>query len=248
MKFWTKRKEVNKHLDKLPEHIAIVMDGNGRWAKSRFLPRRAGHRAGADTLRKLTDYASELGLKHLTVYAFSTENWKRSKEEVSDLMDLLREYIKSYIGDAYKKETKIDMIGDISELDYDLQQNIIELTEITKNKAGLNLNIALNYGGRDEIVRCVKKISSHVINNELMVDNISEEIFQGFLDTNTNGANEVDLLIRTGGERRISNFLLWQIAYAELYFTDVLWPDFNYKHLIKAIEYFNSRKRNFGGR
>jgi len=230
----------------LPNHIAIIMDGNGRWAKKRFMPKMLGHRTGAQALNKLLKEADKLGLKHMTVYAFSTENWKRSKEEVNSLMNLLREYIADYIRDSKTSNLKIDFIGDMSALSKDLQQKMQQLKEISSSKKGLNVHIALNYGGRDEIIRAIKKISNDVKNNAVEIDKIDEEVFSKYLDTKD--IPDPDLLIRTSGELRISNFLPWQCAYTELYFTDKLWPDFNIEDLKKAIEQFNNRDRRFGGR
>jgi len=230
----------------LPNHVAIIMDGNGRWAKKRFMPKMLGHRTGAQALNKLLKEADKLGLKHMTVYAFSTENWKRSREEVNSLMNLLREYIADYIRDNKTSNLKIDFIGDMSALSKDLQQKMQQLKEISSSKKGLNVHIALNYGGRDEIIRAIRKISNDVKNNIVEIDNIDEEVFSKYLDTKN--IPDPDLLIRTSGELRISNFLPWQCAYTELYFTDKLWPDFNIEDLKKAIEHFNNRERRFGGR
>lgn len=233
-------------MEKLPEHIAIIMDGNGRWAKKRLLPKKLGHRSGAQALNKLTKEADNLGIKHMTVYAFSTENWKRSKSEVDALMNLLREYIADYIKDNETSNLKIDSIGDISILDNDLQEKIRLLEKISKNKPGMNLHIALNYGGRDEIVRAVKKIVSETLNGSVNLDNITEKVFSNYLDTKN--IPDPDLLIRTSGEMRLSNFLLWQTAYSEFYFTNKLWPDFTINDLEDAIRKYNERDRRFGGR
>ena len=230
----------------LPKHIAIIMDGNGRWAKKRFMPRKLGHRAGAQALNKLVQEANKMGIEHITVYAFSTENWKRSEEEVSALMDLLKEYIGDYIKDNAKSNVKIDVIGDLSKFDQELQDKINELTEISFMKTGLNLHIALNYGGRDEIVRGIKKLYDDLKNGLISENDISEDTFSSYLDTKN--IPDPELIIRTSGELRLSNFLPWQAAYSEFYFTDKLWPDFDIKEFKKAIEQFQSRDRRFGGR
>ena len=230
----------------LPKHIAIIMDGNGRWAKKRFMPRKLGHRAGAQALNKLVQEANKMGIEHITVYAFSTENWKRSEEEVSALMDLLKEYIGDYIKDNAKSNVKIDVIGDLSKFDQELQDKINELTEISFMKTGLNLHIALNYGGRDEIVRGIKKLYDDLKNGLISENDISEDTFSSYLDTKN--IPDPELIIRTSGELRLSNFLPWQAAYSEFYFTDKLWPDFDIKEFKKAIEQLQSRDRRFGGR
>ncbi len=230
----------------LPEHIAIIMDGNGRWAKKRFMPRSFGHRAGAQSLNKLLKEADKIGIKHITVYAFSTENWSRSEDEVSALMNLLREYIDDYIKDNKNSNIKIDAIGDLSRLDKELQSKIKKLEEISSHKKGLNLHIGLNYGGRDEIIRAVKKLCLNVKNDIISENNIDEKLFSSYLDTKN--IPDPELVIRTSGEQRLSNFLPWQSVYSEFYFTDKLWPDFDIKELIKAIEQFKNRDRRFGGR
>lgn len=228
-----------------PKHIAFIMDGNGRWAKKRFLTRSAGHKAGAEALRKLVNECEKIGVEYVTVYAFSTENWKRPDDEVKLLMDLMRSYMQRYIGDADKNNIKMVALGDISKLDKDLQDKIIFLQEKTKNKTGIQLNIALNYGSRDEIVRAAKKMAVDV-KKGFPIDRVNEKVFAAYLDTK--GMPDPELLIRTSGELRISNFLLWQLAYTELYFTDKLWPDFNINDLQDAIHQYQSRDRRFGGR
>ena len=230
----------------IPKHIAIIMDGNGRWAKNKFLPRVAGHKAGVDSLEKIIYKAKEIGIKHLTVYAFSTENWKRSKEEINGIMNLLRNYINKYTETAIKENIKMDIIGDISKLDKDIQEQIFNLENITKNKNVLNLHIALNYGGRDEIKRCIKKICESVQNNEISINEIDENTISDNLDTSN--IPDPELIIRTSGEQRISNFLLWQVAYSELYFSEKLWPDFSEYDFMEAIYYYQNRNRRFGGR
>ncbi len=230
--------------DNLPQHLAIIMDGNGRWAKKRFLTKAAGHKAGADTLQKIADEAEKLGIKHLTVYAFSTENWRRPQDEVNALMNLLRDYLKKYIRDSKNRDTKVDVIGDVSALDSDIIDLINTLKKSTENKPGMNLHIALNYGGRDEIIRAVNNICNDA--KEGKIDLVSEAIFSKYLDTAS--IPDPELLIRTSGECRLSNFLLWQVAYTEFVFVDKLWPDFNSNDLHKALDEFSNRNRRFGGR
>ena len=230
----------------LPKHVAIIMDGNGRWAAKRFLPKKAGHKAGADTLEKISRYASDIGIAHLTVYAFSTENWKRSDEEVKGLMDLLRSYLQNYINRAKKDTIKIDVIGDIRRLDEDIQEKIRRLEALTKDKTGMALHIALNYGGRDELVRAFQRISYQITQGYLTEADITEETISNYLDTK--GIPDPELMIRTSGEERISNFLLWQLAYAEFYFSDKLWPDYTERDFDQAIYAYQNRDRRFGGR
>jgi undecaprenyl diphosphate synthase len=222
------------------------MDGNGRWAKKRFLTKSAGHRAGAQTLRRLANAAEKLGIKILTVYAFSTENWARPQDEVNTLMNLIHEYIQQYIDDTKKNNMRICVIGDISKLTHELQTKIRNLEDMTRQKHGLRVNIALNYGGRDDIIRACKKISANVSNDRLSVNDIDETMFAAYLDTG--GMPDPDLLIRTSGEMRISNFLLWQTAYTEFYFCDKLWPDFNINDLNEAIAQYQGRNRRYGAR
>ena len=229
----------------IPEHVAIIMDGNGRWAKKRLLPRTAGHAQGAKVAEQICEDAWDIGIKYLTIYAFSTENWKRSAEEVGMLMNLLRKYMISSIERCAKNNVRVRVIGDKTRLAEDLQQSIADLEENTKTNTGLNFTIAINYGGRDEIVRAVKKLALSVKNGDISPDSINEETFNSMLDTAD--IPYPDLMIRTSGEYRTSNFLPWQIAYSEFYFTDVLWPDFDKKELIKAVEYYSSRDRRFGG-
>ena len=238
-------KKINIEELNIPEHVAIIMDGNGRWAKKRLLPRTAGHAQGARVAEQICDDAWDLGIKYLTIYAFSTENWKRSEEEVGMLMNLLRKYMISSLEKCAKNNVRVRVIGDKTKLASDLQESIANLEEKTKENTGLNFTIAINYGGRDEIVRAVKKLAAKVKDGELEIDNIDEEAFNSFLDTNE--LPYPDLMIRTSGELRSSNFLPWQIAYSEFYFTDVLWPDFDKKELEKAVEYYNKRDRRFGG-
>ena len=229
----------------VPEHVAIILDGNGRWAKKRLLPRKAGHVAGSQTVEQICEDAWNLGIKYLTVYAFSTENWKRPQDEVDALMKLLRRYLKDCIKRSTKNNMSVRVLGDITPLDEDLKASILELEEVSKDNTGLHFQVALNYGSRDEILRAVQRIAEDVKIGKLESSQITEEKFSSFLDTK--GIPDPDLLIRTSGEERLSNFLLWQLAYTEFYFTDVLWPDFNKAELEKAIAYYNKRDRRFGG-
>jgi len=236
-------------LQNIPQHVAIVMDGNGRWAKKRLLPKSAGHKAGAQALRKLAAEAEKLGIKCLTVYAFSTENWSRPREEVDYLMGLLRDYIQQYIDDKDKNEMRILVIGDRDRLDDDLIDRIDFLENYTKNKKGMTVVIALNYGGRDELIRAVKKFGRELLrdtNPLKRINELDEKELEKFLDTWE--LMPPDLVIRTSGEQRLSNFLLWQSAYSELYFTDKLWPDFNIQDLKAAVAVYQQRERRYGGR
>jgi len=229
---------------KIPQHVAIIMDGNGRWAKKRFLPRSAGHSAGSKTVEQICDDAYSLGIKYLTVYAFSTENWKRPQSEVDALMDLLRRYMKNCLERSRDNNMRVRVIGDVTALDEDLQNRIKELTLASKDNTGLCFTVALNYGGRDEITRAFNRIAQDKESGKLS-EPITEEIISAYLDTGD--IPDPELIIRPGGEIRLSNFLLWQSAYSELYFTDVLWPDFDKKELIKALEYYSKKDRRFGG-
>lgn len=230
---------------RLPQHIAIIMDGNGRWAKKRLMPRTMGHRAGMTSLKKVVIAASELGIPVLTVFAFSTENWKRPEEEVNYLMNLLVEYLNKELDELHQNNIKINMLGDNHNLPYGCQVEIDRAIAKTANNEGMIFNIALNYGARDEILAAIKILYSKVQAQEIILDNITEEIFSSLLYTN--GIVDPDLLIRTAGEKRISNFLLWQIAYSELWFTDTLWPDFTEQDLWQAIYDYQQRDRRFGG-
>ena len=232
--------------EKMPKHIAIIMDGNGRWAKKRGLPRKAGHKAGAETLEKIISAARELGLEHLTVYAFSTENWKRSQEEVDAIMNLLRQYLKNYFKKFIKDDVRMDVIGDINRLDADIQKQIMEIEQLSKEKTGLFVHIALNYGGRDELRRAMTKMAQEVVEGRLLPEEMTEDCIAGYLDTA--GTPDPELVIRNSGEERISNFLLWQAAYSEFYFCDTLWPDFTKTELEKAVFAYQNRERRFGGR
>ena len=230
---------------KIPNHVAIILDGNGRWAKSKGMPRNYGHVQGAKTVEVICEEAYRMGIQYLTVYAFSTENWNRPQDEVDALMKLLRNYMKTCLTTAKKNRMCVRVIGDKTRLDEDIRSRIAELEESTKDNDGLHFQIALNYGGRDEIVRAVKKLAKEAAEGTLKPSDISEQMISDTLDTA--GIPEPDLLIRTCNEQRISNFLLWQSAYAEYYFTDVLWPDFTPEELEKAIAAFNKRNRRFGG-
>ena len=238
-------KELHGKLLTIPEHVAIILDGNGRWAKKRFMPRNYGHSQGAKTVEQICEDAWDIGIKYLTVYAFSTENWRRPDKEVKALMRLLRKYLKDCIERTAKNNMRVRVIGDITPLADDIKEKIVELEEVSKNNTGLNFQVALNYGGRDEIIRAIKKCASDCADGLIKPDDITEELFSERLDTSD--IPDPDLLIRTSGEQRLSNFLLWQLAYTEFYFTDVLWPDFNKKELQKAIDYYASRDRRFGG-
>lgn len=229
----------------LPKHIAIIMDGNRRWAKSKNMPTNLGHKEGAKALEIVAKYCANIGIEVLTVYAFSSENWKRSKEEVDGLMNLFEQYIHEFDTKYQKENIKIRFIGDRSKLSNNLQQGMNRVENATKENTGMIFNVALNYGGRDDILNATKKIATKVMNNEISIEDIDDSEFENNLYTS--GCIDVDLLIRTSGEIRISNFLLWQISYAEMYFADNYWPDFKEKDIDKAIEEFNKRKRNFGG-
>lgn len=240
------KEKIELDMNNMPKHIAIIMDGNGRWAKKRNLPKKAGHKAGADTLENILNVAEELGVMHITAYAFSTENWKRSEDEVAGIMDLLRKYLKEHIRSAQKRKVKVNIIGDTTRLDNDIQQQILKLEEITKDKPGLNLHIALNYGGRDELLRAVKKIAQKTKDAKIAPEDITEEFIEQHLDTA--GVPDPELVIRTSGEERVSNFLLWQIAYSEFSFSDKLWPDYTENDFKQAIWEYQNRDRRFGGR
>ena len=230
----------------LPKHIAIIMDGNRRWAKQRGLETKLGHKEGAETLKKIAKYANNIGIKYLTVYAFSTENWKRTEEEVGALMALLKMYVDDFLKDSNLENIRINILGDISRLDKGLQKSIENAIVRTKNNTGLTLNIAFNYGGRDEITRAIRKIAEKVQNSEIDINDIDEQMVSDNLYTA--GQPEPDLLIRPGGEKRISNYLLWQLAYTEFIFLDKYWPEFSERDLDEAIEVFENRNRKFGGK
>ncbi len=236
--------DIDKEL--MPQHIAIIMNGNRRWAKEKGMDTRFGHKAGAETLEKIAAFGNEIGLKYLTVYAFSTENWKRTKEEIGALMLLLQKYLDKFLNKESLRNIRIRVLGDIESLDKGLKESIKKLVEKSKNNTGLTLNIAFNYGGRAELAKATKQIASMVKNNEINVEDIDEELISNNLYTK--GEPEPDLLIRTGGELRISNFLLWQLAYTEFLFIEKYWPDFDKEDLLNAINIFEQRNRKFGGK
>ena len=229
----------------VPNHIAIILDGNGRWAKERGMPRTYGHKVGSQVVEDMLNIVDDLGVKYFTVYAFSTENWKRSTDEVSTLMNILRKYLKDCVKKSMKNNVRCRVIGRKEELSADIIESINNLEEKTKNNTGLNFTIAINYGGRDEIVRAVQKIADKVKAGEIAPGDIDESMISSNLDTAE--LPDPDLLIRTSGEQRLSNYLPWQLAYTEFYFTDVYWPDFNREELIKACEKYNKRERRYGG-
>jgi len=251
--FWFKKnknQEIENYLNlidknRIPQHIAIIMDGNGRWAKKRNMPRTFGHRAGVETIREIVKASSEIGVKYLTLYAFSTENWKRPSDEVNALMNLLVEYLRNEVEELHKNNVIINTIGDISKLPQVCQDELKAAFEKTKNNTGLTLNLALNYGSRDEIIRATKKIAEMVKNNEIKLEDIDEKLISSCLYTSD--MPDPDLLIRPSGEYRISNFLLWQIAYSEFWFSHIFWPDFKRNDLYKAIYDYQKRDRRFGG-
>lgn len=238
------KKEYDKAL--LPKHVAIIMDGNGRWAKKRSLPRIMGHRAGADALRRVSRFAGHMGIEYITVYAFSTENWKRSDEEVSGLMSLLLDYLKNAEKELGGDEVRIRVIGDPARFSDEIQQQIKRVEAVTKDNKAVTVTLALNYGGRDELVHAVKAIAKEVQDGKTDPDSIDEKTVSRHLYTYD--MPDPDLVIRTSGELRLSNYLLWQTSYSELYFTDTLWPDFDEKEFTKAIDAYLSRNRRFGGR
>lgn len=229
----------------IPEHVALILDGNGRWAKKRGLPRTAGHKQGCVTVEQTVEDAARLGIKYLTVYGFSTENWKRSTEEVGALMQLFRYYLKRLLKIAKANNVRVKMIGDRTRFDRDIIQGIDTLERETKDNSGMTFVIAVNYGGRDEITRAVKKMMEDCREGRLEADSVTEQVVASYLDTA--GIPDPDLLIRTSGEIRLSNYLLWQLAYSEIIVTDCLWPDFNKEELLKAIAQYNKRDRRFGG-
>ena len=229
---------------RVPNHIAIILDGNGRWAKKRGMPRSYGHVKGCENLEDICEVAKELGVKYLTVYAFSTENWKRSKEEVDGLMKLFRNYLKKCIKISQKNNMRVKVIGDVSAFDPDIQESIVKLENFSKDFTELHFQIALNYGSRDEITRAVNRMLEDQKAGKLETP-VEEETISNYLDTA--GIPDPDLMIRTSGELRLSNYLLWQLAYTEFYFTDVPWPDFKRDELVKAIEKYNERDRRYGG-
>jgi len=231
--------------DRLPCHIAIIMDGNGRWAAKRALPRPAGHAAGAETFRRIATYCKDIGIKYLTVYAFSTENWKRPDSEIGAIMELLEKYLHEALGKMERDRVKMKFFGDVSVLSPELQQLIAETAELSQKFEGVQVNICVNYGGRDEILRAAKNYARDVALGRASSDVLTEDSFSEYMYSS--GIPDPDLIIRPSGEMRLSNFLQWQSAYSELYFTDVLWPDFNKRELDRAIISFQSKDRRYGG-
>ena len=228
----------------VPQHIAIILDGNGRWAKAKGMPRNYGHAQGSKNVEKICEEAWRMGIKYLTVYAFSTENWSRPENEVAALMKLLRNYMKTCLKTAAKNDMNSRVIGDIEPLDDDIKSRIRELEAATTDNGGLNFTIALNYGSRDELTRAAQKMAKDCAEGKIKAEEIDESVFETYLDTH--GIPDPDMMIRTSGEQRLSNYLLWQLAYSEFYFTDVPWPDFTKEELVKAIEEYNHRHRRFG--
>ena len=232
-------------MGRLPRHIAIIMDGNGRWAKQRGLPRTAGHKVGAETFRKIATYCKDLGVQYLTVYAFSTENWKRPADEVSTIMGLLKQYMLEAIDSMERDQIRLKILGEQARISPELRRLIAKTDEISAHYDGFQANVCINYGGRDEIVRAAKKFAALCMEGAMQPEELTEGLFSGLLDTA--GIPDPELIIRPSGEIRTSNFLLWQSAYAEYYFTDVLWPDFDEAELKKALLSYQSRNRRFGG-
>ena len=247
MTFFRKRKKPAAQVDpsRLPAHVAIIMDGNGRWAKQRSLPRTAGHAAGAETFRRIATFSRELGLRYLTVYAFSTENWKRPQEEVGAIMGLLRKYLQEAIEEMARDHIRLEFFGDLSALDPELLALCRRTQEISRAYEGFQVNVCLNYGGRDEIVRAARAWAADCAAGKCRAEELDETRFAGYLYSR--GVPDPELIIRPSGEIRTSNFLLWQSAYSEYYFTDVLWPDFTPSELLAAIASFQGRSRRFGG-
>lgn len=245
MPLFSKPKETAVDFEHLPKHIAIIMDGNGRWARSKGLPRTAGHAAGSETFRTIATYCKEIGIEYLTVYAFSTENWKRPEEEVSAIMGLLRKYLLEAIEKMERDRVKMRFFGDLSPLPEELRELCRKTEEISTHYDGCQVNICLNYGGRDEILRAAKSFAEACVAGERKPEELTEELFsQGLW---SKGIPDPDLVIRPGGEERVSNFLLWQSAYAEYYFTKVNWPDFTKEELRRALSVYQSRQRRYGG-
>ena len=230
---------------KIPQHIAIILDGNGRWAKAKGMPRNYGHTVGAKNVETVCQVAHDLGIRYVTMYAFSTENWNRPDGEVEALMKLLEGYLKNCARTADKNNMRVRVIGDTSRLSEKFQRQIAELEAVSAKNDGLNLQIAINYGSRDEMIRAMRRLCADVKAGERQPEEINEQMFERYLDTA--GIPDPDLLIRTSGEQRLSNYLLWQLAYSEFYFTDVPWPDFGRDELVRAIEAYNKRDRRFGG-
>lgn len=229
----------------VPQHVAIILDGNGRWAKAKGMPRNYGHAQGSKNVERICEEAWRMGIKYLTVYAFSTENWNRPENEVSALMKLLRNYMKTCLKTAAQNDMKVRVLGDLDALDEDIRSRILELEEATKDNGGLNFQIALNYGSRDEMIRAMRRLAKDCVDGKVIPEKIDEATFESYLDTR--GIPDPDLLIRTSGELRLSNYLLWQLAYTEFYFTEIPWPDFTKEELEKAIAQYNKRDRRYGG-
>ena len=236
--------------DRMPRHVAIIMDGNGRWAKNKGLPRLAGHNAGMKAMKKIVDHSDKLGIRYLTVYAFSTENWKRSIAEVSGIFKLLVAYVNSDLKGLIENNVRVTVLGDYASLPDDAVKSLEKTLESTKDNTGLQFNIALNYGGRDELKKAVQQIACRVKEGRIAPEDITEDTVAEYLYTGKayNDVPDPELIIRTSGELRLSNFLLWQSAYSELVFSDVMWPDFTPEEYEKAIEDYQSRERRFGGR
>lgn len=250
-RLWSKKGEAGSktqlpvQLDNIPEHVAIIMDGNGRWAKQKGLPRIAGHHTGMKTVKRITIAANDLGVKYLTLYAFSTENWKRPKDEVEFLMKLPQQFLELEIDELMENNVQVRMMGDTDQLPPYTKKAVEEAMKKTAHNDGLVLNFALNYGGRLELIQAVKAIAQQVENGQLQIDNIDEEMFSRYMQSKN--IPDPDLLIRTSGEIRLSNFMLWQLAYSEFYFTDVFWPEFSEEHFMAAIQEYQRRARRFGG-
>ena len=251
LKFFNKKdiknenENINIDFDRIPKHIAIIMDGNGRWAKNKKLPRSMGHKAGVETIRRVLKEADKIGIEYITLYAFSTENWKRPKDEVDALMKLLVQYLETEVEDLNKNNVVLRVLGDINALGDELKSKINKSIELTENNTGIFLNVAFNYGGRDEIIKAVKDISTDIEKGSINTNDINEKLFSSYLYTNK--SPDPDLIIRPSGEQRISNFLLWQCAYSEFWYSNVNWPDFREEHLHKAIKDYQNRDRRFGG-
>ncbi len=238
-------KTINGEVLNIPEHVAVIMDGNGRWAKKRLMPRTYGHSAGAKAIEAACENCDEIGIKYLTVYAFSTENWKRSVEEVSTIMNIFRKYLVDSIERSNRNNMRVRIIGKREGLPEDIVRKIENLEKATAGNTGLQFTVAINYGGRDELVRAAKNIAKDYKNGIITEDDITEDLMSRYLDTRE--ITDPDLLIRTSGELRTSNFLPWQIAYSEFYFTDCMWPDFDMNELVKAVRYYTGRDRRYGG-
>lgn len=240
-----KRQAASLDPNQMPKHVAIIMDGNGRWAQKRGLPRTAGHSAGSETFRRAADYFARVGVEYLTIYAFSTENWKRPQDEVQSIMRLLEKYLKESVDELISKNIRLSFFGDLTPLSAELRELIVRTGKLSEQTTGMQVNVCLNYGGRDELLRAVRLLAKQVQAQQLSPQEITEEMVGQQLYSG--GIPDPDLLIRPGGELRLSNFLLWQNAYTEFYFTDTLWPDMNERELARALAEFQRRKRRFGG-